>query len=74
MSSSRRRRRPETGYGRRTLDEGRCSDGLTTEERQELVRLRGENRALREEREILKKAAAWFVRETDSKRGKDSSS
>ncbi len=49
------------------LDEGRRSDGLTTEERQELVRLR-------EEREILKKAAAWFARETDSKRSKDSSS
>jgi transposase len=46
------------------LNEGRRSDGLTTEEREELVRLRRENRQLREEREILKKAAVWFAQET----------
>jgi transposase len=46
------------------LDEGLRSDGLTTTEREELNRLRRENRTLREEREILAKAAAWFAQET----------
>jgi len=48
------------------LDEGRRDDGLTTEDRAELARLRREYRMLREERDILKRAAAFFAKETRS--------
>lgn len=56
------------------LDDGRRTDGLTTVEREELHRLRKENKRLRVEREILGKAAAWFAREGGSIPPKDSSS
>jgi transposase len=42
--------------------------GISSDEREELKRLRRENRVLREEREILKKAAAFFVKESDQTR------
>jgi transposase len=45
-------------------DEGKRPDGLSTDEREELARLRRENQTLRMEREILKKGAAFFARET----------
>jgi len=45
-------------------DQGKRPDGLSTDEREELARLRRENQTLRMEREILKKAAAFFARET----------
>ena len=44
----------------------RGNGGLTNAEREELNRLRRENRQLRLEREILSKAAAWFARETNA--------
>ena len=47
-------------------DARRGDGGLTTAEREELGRLRRENRQLRLEREILSKAAAWFARETNA--------
>ncbi len=48
------------------LDAGERDDGLTTDEKAELRRLRREVRRLKEEREILEKATAWFAREAGS--------
>ena len=56
------------------LDTGQRTDGLTTEERAELRQLRRENRQLKLEREILKKAAAWFARESGTVPERDLSS
>ena len=60
--------------GQAERDGGRGDGGLTTLEREELNRLRRENRQLRVEREILSKAAAWFARETNAIPSKGSSS
>ncbi len=43
-------------------DEGRRKDGVSSAEREKLTRLRCENRQLRQERNILAQAAAWFAR------------
>ncbi len=45
------------------IDRGE-KEGLTNGEHEELVRVRSQNRVLKEEREILKKAAAFFATET----------
>ena len=55
-------------------DRGKGDGGLTTQEREELTRLRRENRKLLQERDILSKAAAWFANEKPAtpKRSSDS--
>lgn len=55
-------------------ESGKRKDLLTSAEREELVKLRRENKQLRTEREILAKATAWFAREADTKPKKSSGS
>lgn len=49
-------------------------ESIAISEREELKQLRKENRVLREERDFLKKAAAWFAQETGTQSSKRSSS
>ena len=48
------------------IDAGKA-EGLTGEEKEEIRRLRRENRRLQQEREILKKAAVWFAKESETR-------
>jgi transposase len=54
----------DRGEGRREAKPPTADPSLTAPERDELVRLRRENRQLRLERDILSRATAWFARET----------
>ncbi len=49
------------------LDQGKRQDGLRTEELEELRQLRRENARLRQERDFLKRAAAFFAKETNDR-------
>ena len=55
---------PSTWVSQARVDKGE-RDGLTTDEKAELARLRREVSELREEKEILKKFAAWSAQEAN---------
>lgn len=55
------------------IDDGGQHDGLTSDERSELRRLRREVKQLRQERDILSKAAAWFAQNDVTSRRSSSS-
>lgn len=61
-------------YRQAERDDGGGDGEATSAERAELARLRRENKRLRAEREILKKATAWFARESDPADGSSGSS
>src|SRR4051794_31406675 len=48
------------------IDRGQA-EGLTSDERAELQRLRRENRRLEQERDLLKRAAAFFAKENETR-------
>lgn len=52
---------------RSQLDARERDDGITSSEREELARLRRENKRLRQERDLLKRAAAFFAAETETR-------
>jgi transposase len=62
-----RRRRCATGAAQDQLDHGEHDDGVTTDERAELARLRRENQRLRQERDLLKRVAAFFATENGTR-------
>lgn len=49
------------------VDRRERDDGLTSDERDELRRLRRENARLKQERDLLKRAAAFFAKETETR-------
>jgi transposase len=54
-------------WSRRVAVDAGEAEGLTSDEREELRRLRRENLILAEERDILKKAAAFFAKDSETR-------